>query len=112
QTIVVADNVINGNVFVPNVFSPNGDNINEEFKIGYSNFPNVEVMDYLEDYHVQIYNRWGKLVFEGNVPWNGKMDNTGDPLSEGVYYYILNYQRICLDTEPIETHGYVTLLRN
>lgn len=112
QVIDVADNVIDGNVFVPNVFSPNSDGKNEYFKIGYSNYPSIEAMEYLEVYEVQIYNRWGKLVFEGTIPWNGKMDGTGDDLSEGVYYYILKYQRICLDAEPVTTHGYVTLLRN
>lgn len=113
QTITVEDNVMNGNVSIPNVFSPNGDGINEKFKLSYSNFPLVDAMTLLESYQIEIYNRWGQKVFESDSPsnvWDGKTD--GNPASEGVYYYILSYQRICLDTEPIPVAGYLTLLRD
>jgi gliding motility-associated-like protein len=112
QTIEVADNITNGTVYVPNVITPNGDNINEKFKLGYLEFPGLDPMGFMEFYEIKIYNRWGKLVFESSSAtdvWDGKIDS--DEAVEGVYYYILNYQRECLDAEPIEKTGYVTVLR-
>ncbi len=112
QTIVVADNITEGTIFVPNVITPNGDNINDKFKLGYLEYPGLDPMGFVEFYEIKIYNRWGKLVFESSTPtsvWGGEIDS--DDASEGVYYYIVNYQRECLDTEPQKKTGYVTVLR-
>ncbi len=112
QTITVSDNVIDGNVYIPNVFTPNGDGLNEKFRLSYSNYASVDAMEFMQTYEILIYNRWGRLVFESTSPtnvWNGVIDN--DDATEGVYYYILTYQRECLDPEPIKTVGYVTVLR-
>lgn len=113
QTIEVTDNVMDGTVFIPNVFSPNGDNQNEKFTLGYLEFPGADVMGILEMYEIRIYNRWGKLVYESvsssNV-WDGNIDS--DNSSESVYYYVVTYQRECLDIEPVTKAGYVTVLRD
>ncbi len=66
---------------LPNVFTPNGDNANDLF----IPFP----FCFIESIEIQIYNRWGNLVFESIDPeinWNGK-NLKGEDLSEGVYYY-------------------------
>jgi gliding motility-associated-like protein len=113
QTIDVAGNVFNGTVFVPNVITPNGDAYNNRFTLGYIEYPGSDIMGILEVYDVKIYNRWGKLIFESDSPtnvWNGKIES--DDSAEGVYYYILNYQRECLDQEPVNKAGYVTVLRD
>jgi gliding motility-associated-like protein len=113
QIIEVADNVIDGTVFVPNIITPNNDNINDKFKLGYLEYPGLDPMGFMELYEIKIYNRWGKLIFESNSPvniWNGEIDS--DDASEGVYYYIINYQRECLDVEPNQKTGYVTVLRD
>jgi gliding motility-associated-like protein len=63
---------------------------------------------------IEIYNRWGQLVYEtngydnaGNV-WKGLTKN-GQPLAEGVYFYVLNY------TDPVrgqqQQKGHINLLR-
>lgn len=69
---------------IPTVFTPNGDGSNEVFTIttGY---------DFAE---VSIYNRWGKPVFTYSgeaqqVAWNGADQNSGQLVSDGVYYYII-----------------------
>lgn len=85
-------------VFVPNVFSPNGDGIHDYFKVRcLYNYDNPEM---------QIYNRNGNLIFKknhyGNLDfwgsedqafWNGrsqnKMNVINDELPVGTYYYIL-----------------------
>ncbi|MCC7332958.1 MAG: gliding motility-associated C-terminal domain-containing protein [Flavobacteriales bacterium] len=65
---------------ISNVFTPNGDGINDEWKL--PNLPNYEVI---------IYNRWGNKIISRpaiNFAWNGKTTN-GDICSNGVYYYII-----------------------
>lgn len=65
-------------IFIPNVFSPNNDGINDCFKT------DGRISD---SFQLLIYDRWGKLVFETkdmNECWEGDFD--GRPLPEGVYY--------------------------
>ncbi len=66
-----------------NGFSPNGDGINETFTIdGIEDFPNNKV---------QIFNRWGNMVFEQNGykgQWDGTWNNKDLP--NGTYFYLLN----------------------
>jgi gliding motility-associated-like protein len=80
--------------FIPDAFSPNGDNINDYFEI-----PGIE---YYDGNSIEIYNRWGNKVYEAKnygiatVPkyWNGK-SNTGfrlgnEELPSGTYFYVIN----------------------
>jgi len=64
----------------PNVFSPNGDNINDEFMFVTSGITQLSC---------DIYNRWGQKVKTLNGPtdkWDGKLSN-GNMASEGTYFY-------------------------
>ncbi|MES2619126.1 MAG: PKD domain-containing protein [Bacteroidota bacterium] len=72
-----------------------------------------------DTYLLQIYNRWGVLVFEGNEDgnatnkknWNGQLHNNGDDCPAGTYYYILKYT---LKANPSETKlvsGTILLIR-
>lgn len=70
---------------IPNVFSPNGDKINDTWEI-----------KHLESYPgatIQVFDRYGRLVFGPTIgyshPWNGT-SLTGNPLPIGTYYYIIN----------------------
>lgn len=66
---------------LPNVFTPNGDGHNDVFKP----FP----YRFVERIQIQIFNRWGNLVFESTDPdinWDGS-NLRGEPLADGVYYY-------------------------
>ncbi len=67
---------------VPNVFSPNGDGINDTWMIAnLSDYPGAKV---------EIYNRWGQQVFLSygySRPWDGSM--LGKPLPLATYYYII-----------------------
>ena len=65
---------------ISNIVTPNGDNINETWNIKYP--------DRVQGCTVQIYNRWGQLVFESTGyenQWSGTKDN--EQLPDGVYYY-------------------------
>jgi gliding motility-associated-like protein len=68
---------------LPNVFTPNGDGINDQFTpyLPYSGVQKIEM---------EIYNRWGKRVFHTTDPdilWDGADETTHQPSSDGVYYY-------------------------
>ncbi len=83
-----------------NVFSPNNDGINDFIK--FSDSCNVEVS-------VQIFNRWGNLVFKTNdptVPWEGK-DQYGRKLIQGVYFY--KVQGTLPNGNLVDEHGFIQL---
>jgi gliding motility-associated-like protein len=68
---------------LPNVFTPNGDLVNDYF----TPFPYNSV----ESIDIKIFNRWGKEVFSSNDPdikWDGKNQATNTACSDGVYYYV------------------------
>lgn len=94
---------INDSIYFPNVFTPNGDNSNDNFY-----FPNWGV----EQLKCEIYNRWGTLIYQWNEIdgfWDGRT-SSGEKCSDGVYYYIVHYKK--LTSENWEKHtGYVSLLR-
>lgn len=69
---------------IPNVFSPNADGINDQFYI-----PGV-CSD--EKYSLQIYDRWGILLFSTtlrNNGWDGRT-NSGVDANDGVYYFVVH----------------------
>ncbi len=81
SVIACVDNCIDYKL--PNVFTPNGDGINDFFRP--SNYSFVERVD------MKIYNRWGTLVFKTEDPdinWDGKRMNTNQLVTPGVYYYV------------------------
>lgn len=86
----------------PNVFTPNGDNVNDNYvPIAFSGITNQEFV---------ILNRWGNIVYETTaqtISWDGKVD--GKEASEGVYFYKLIYKG--LGEEAIILHGFLHLER-
>jgi len=89
--------------FIPNVFTPDNDGLNDYFQGVGKNF---------NDYKMLIYDRWGKLIFETNdyaKPWYGKRNNTNEFCMAGVYVYIITV----VDYKGKEHvyHGHVTLLK-
>lgn len=109
--------VIDDAILVPNVFSPNGDNVNDRFRVFFENEDEVlpesrDVFDYLSVHRLRIYDRWGVLLFDsddGENTWDGTFK--GGDIVDGTYYYIATYQRLCVDPEPIEEHGHFSILR-
>lgn len=95
-----------GKVFVPNVFSPEG-NINTVLSVFTG--PGVQTIDFME-----IYNRWGELVYrqedlQNGDGWNGRWENTGDLLLNDVYVYVVKVTYKDNTTEF--RRGDVTLIR-
>jgi len=65
-------------VFAPTAFSPNGDNVNDLYQLGYGERV-VELTSF------QIFDRWGNQVHEGPLGWDGYLD--GRPAQVGVYVF-------------------------
>ncbi len=104
-------------VVVPNVFTPNDDGKNELFRMYYRNeqllLPPGRTFDnYLTHYHLRIWNRWGNLMYDSNTDskqgWDGVLK---DESKESVYYYILEYQRTCIDDVIQSREGHLELMR-
>ncbi len=92
------------NLEIPNVFTPNGDGRNDEFRI------NGEPLDY---FNLTIIDRWGRSVFETDQvyqSWDGiYTEGSGEKASNGSFVYILKYRDQCAQSTMIKT-GYITLL--
>lgn len=90
-----------GSVFMPTIFSPNGDFLNDRLCVLGAC---VEFVTYT------IYNRWGEVVFNSRNQeecWNGTF--RGKPAPNGVYAY--KFQVTLTDGRLIEESGSVTLVR-
>lgn len=73
----------------PNAFTPNGDGYNDTWRVIYDeemkDYPNLEV---------EVYNRWGSLVYHAKPyknDWNGRYNGTDLPI--GTYYYVIKLHR-------------------
>jgi gliding motility-associated-like protein len=98
------NNTFQTEIDIPNVFTPNGDGINDVF--------NIKIKGD-EVYDLKIWNRWGGKVFESTdskVLWNGKTNNTGEDNPEGTYYFVFKYQ--LRGKEEVTVRGTITLLRD
>lgn len=88
-------------IFIPNAFTPNGDGINDMFRV--LPFENYKIIKF------GIYNRWGKLMFEtddAHNGWNGTFG--GEPAPAGVYVYYIEMQN---RQKKIKKKGTIVLLR-
>ena len=100
---------------IPNVFSPNGDGINDQFVV---NFDTTQQVKYIK---ITFYNRYGQVVHEREIPevalkdnplftfylWDGTT-NAGVNVPDGTYFFILKYQA---GQSTIEETGTVSVLR-
>jgi gliding motility-associated-like protein len=97
QFIISANNIL----FIPNTFTPNNDALNDEFVISMTN---------IKTYKIQIFNRFGVLLFVSEDlfnHWNGNFNNKPSPL--GTYYYLI--EAFDFNGNIIKKTGSVTILR-
>lgn len=96
-----------GTYRLPNFFTPNNDERNDFFiPFPYSG---VEKID------LQIFNRWGNLIFKTQDPaikWDGKIQGTNQEVSDGVYYYVCDVYELTLHGTVKRTlKGSITVIR-
>jgi gliding motility-associated-like protein len=98
DNLVTLNLIINNScLFMPNLFTPNGDGIHDIWLI--------DGLDLYPDVLVQVFNRWGQLLFESkgySDPWDGTYN--GNALPIGAYYYMINLNN---NTEPL--NGTITI---
>jgi gliding motility-associated-like protein len=104
SVVKVIEGKRNQTLFIPNVFSPNNDQINDFFAVNFDT-------DLYQKLEGTIWNRWGGKVAEfdgkkGNW-WNGKADGNACP--DGVYFYLIN--TVNLEGVVENLYGTITLLR-
>ncbi len=96
-------------IYIPNVFSPNGDEINDVFRV--FSGPGVDLIS-----SFQVFDRWGGLMWEGRnlLPsgegspgWNGRRNGQSAPV--GVYAYKIDI--LFIDGRVITYRGDVTIVR-
>jgi gliding motility-associated-like protein len=91
--------------YVPNAFTPDGNDRNETFGPVFTNI-------LTEGFDMQIYDRWGNLVYQTNDPydpWNGRWKNKGDIVQQDVYVYMISYTDNLY--RPYQMVGHVTVIR-
>lgn len=96
-------NIVEYELAVPNVFTPNGDGQNDEFRVVYRS---------LKKYSIVIYNRWGRKVYESTNPAEGWDGTVGGGLAPpGVYFYYIEAESYNKDERIKPLKGPVHLIR-
>lgn len=86
-----------GTIYLPNAFSPNGDGLNDVF---------IPVGDHIhrEGYSMQIYDRWGNLVFSTSDPskgWDGRINGSSEAMQEVYVYKITAINSVTNERFPV-----------
>jgi gliding motility-associated-like protein len=85
---ILSNNDITADVYVPNSFTPDGEEFNNVFSPVFSNY------ELIDDIQFYIFDRWGELIFEGygpNVYWDGYLGEYR--CQDGVYTWKLNFYK-------------------
>jgi gliding motility-associated-like protein len=96
---------------LPNIFTPNGDNVNERFRPKTAS-PIVRT-------HIQIFNRWGRKVYESDkdpyINWDGggapNEVGTSGKVSDGIYYYLAEVEFADFAATKRTYKGWVEIVR-
>jgi gliding motility-associated-like protein len=88
-------------LFLPNAFTPNGDGLNDMFISG---------GEFTETFHLDVYDRWGMLIFEAQTQTEG-WDGTykGNPVAEGTYVW--HVRATGYGGQSLQTQGSVLVIR-
>jgi gliding motility-associated-like protein len=97
--------VVPNAIDVPNVFSPNGDGSNDVLNLFF---------DWAEKVELNVLNRWGStlasvLITDYESGWNGKVNNSGEDVPDGVYFY--SYTITTKIGGTLSGHSFVHLIR-
>lgn len=108
STVKITIDDCNPTYTVPNVFTPNYDGVNDTWGVTFSS------SKYIKNFQLQIYDRWGLLVFSTNsqlstpnLRWDGHT-TSGEECTNGVYYYIISFEK---NGETINLKGNLSLFR-
>jgi gliding motility-associated-like protein len=93
--------VSTSSIEAPNVFTPNGDGHNDEFRVAYKS---------IIQFDAWVYNRWGRLVYKWSDPMKGWDGNIGGKkAAAGAYFYVI--KAVGADGKKYKLKGDINLLR-
>lgn len=108
DTIIIKTNYLPvSELYFPTAFSPNSDGLNDKFQP-------MGILDDISEFNMQIFNRWGQLVFTSNnvhTGWDSYYN--GEPSPIGVYIFKVKYLsgNSCSGFLPFSQHGTFALIR-
>ena len=91
------------NFAMPDAFTPNGDGLNDMY------YPKLVNHARVLEFH--IYNRWGQLVHNSTLPWDGTFQSKPQPVGTYLYYVIIDSESENCSSKTVKKEGAVTLLR-
>jgi len=106
DTIDITFTYLDQVIYVPNAFTPDGNNVNNEFSVVLGDIA------FIESYKLSIYDRWGGLLFYSEDPfesWSGVGAN--GLVQDGMYVYKLEILNYCLDNPTYVKFGHVVVLK-
>ena len=92
---------VDSDLAVPNVFTPNGDGVNDHFQV---------TTDGTNVYEFTVFTRTGTRIYHSistSIFWDGKSIG-GNELPQGIYYYVIEEEG---DSEPFKNAGFMHLYR-
>jgi gliding motility-associated-like protein len=105
ETVVVVQNCPEELIYIPNTFTPDGNELNQVFlPVFTSGFDQY-------DYELLIFNRWGNLIFESHdhkMGWDGTFNNAY--AQDGTYSWVIRYGDVETDKKT-EIRGFITILK-
>jgi len=105
ETVVVVQNCPEELIYIPNTFTPDGNELNQVFlPVFTSGFDPY-------DYELLVFNRWGNLIFESHdhkMGWDGTFNNAY--VQEGTYSWVIRYGNVETDKKT-EIRGFITILK-
>jgi len=101
RPVIINNDVI---IYAPNTFTPDGDEFNQNWRVF------IEGIN-VYDFRLEIFNRWGEIIFESRDP-EGSWDGTygGKLVEEGSYIWVIRAADAENDNK-YEFNGHVTVLR-
>ncbi|MEO9533003.1 MAG: PKD domain-containing protein [Crocinitomicaceae bacterium] len=101
-TVSIVNDVL---LYAPNIFTPDGDEFNETWKVTMSGID-------IYDFHLVMFNRYGEIIWESYNPegvWNGSYGG-GGLVQDGTYIWVLDAKDSYTD-KKYEFRGHVTVLK-
>jgi gliding motility-associated-like protein len=106
DSIRVDISILDQTVYIPNAFTPDGNQLNPVFEVVFGDYTHVI------SYQLVIYNRWGEVVFTTTDPydtWNGT--GTNGLVQDGVYAYVVKIETDCDGNQIWVKNGHVAVLK-
>ncbi len=101
DTSVVFVSGANFPLLLPNIITPNDDNVNDRIDLSNLNASEIEI---------SVFDRWGKQVFQSDTiksSWNGTVNGK---VIDGTYFFTVKYKTDCIKTQQ-ETKGFITVIK-